>query len=300
MGFAPPEHPDCVPVEAEPPGAGGDFFATDLHVEWATPNTIRIAWKKNGSVDDFGRYELRVWPVGRCDDLRVVTAADNPELGVARFPGESYFVEFTNVRDLEEGTNYLLQLLVEDWSGARSATEVLNARTAGATSNELVIVADEPTPGYSIPPSFVFSTRNPFVGTGHYEYRSVCGDTRCFEQLRRQNLGLPTSELSFVDPWSIHYEFAVAVEEAASSSFFSQVRLWFGQDGATGDLLVYYPFSIAADGQYRVYQFPIGALLDTEEEPAAVDLSAGLYEFTVAGEWADGSLVSVDQVRLRW
>jgi hypothetical protein len=306
-----------MPGDAEVSDAGPVFDAalasdaaaavrvTNLRADWATPNTIRWRWDRQGDLSQLASVEVVVGEspadvAGRSGTAKVWTKAENAELGVTFLTdsGDNDPVLYTLVDGLTPSTRYWAQLEAVDLAGRRSTTDLASTTTAAAATHQLVIFSEATPAGYTIPNTFQPGTTDPYAGATDYEYRPVCPSaTSCFEILRWQLLGLDTSvvpEDAYED--SAFVEFAL--ENRGQPSLWSQVRLWYS--GCTGHMGMYAPLTIAGGGRYRLYQIPLHAFdYDTGLLPYST-FATGLCEFGPGAEWTDQQLVLMDEVRLRW
>ena len=238
------------------------------------------------------------------------TAGVVEALGGEAYPHMDFYLDpvlgaLTNViivRDLDPGTKYQVQLQRVEDDGSRSGTEILDLSTQELPADRLVIFDEAETPGYSIPSDFILATRFPFRGDQHYEFQDPACADRCFENLRRQNLQMVLPEMSEADAERAYFEFSVALEQA-TPSYYSQARLWWNNSEGRSekDLAVFERFTIPALGRYVTYQIPLRAMQQEEGVFTGLGaIQAGLFEFTVGGDWDATALVSIDEVSIRW
>lgn len=280
----------------------------DLNTGWATSRSICWRWDRIGEEEEFGRYELVLGHnlddvANRTGSAQVWTAEENPELGVFQLPYTTGFdpVLSTITDELLPDTEYFAELVGFDREGRHSVSRS-SARTLGLPAQCAVLFADEPTSGYSIPTSFVYSDRAPYQGTHHYEYISVCdpGEDLCFQNLRRRSIRAPTGDIDAADFAGAYYEFAVA-SDSTKPSWWSQGRLHFGSDGNYDEgLHVFGGWTMPAVEDYRLKQLPLHVFTRDEQPLTREVASLGIYEFTVGGLWSHGALVRVDEVRICW
>lgn len=279
----------------------------NLRATWGTPNTIRWDWEAQGDPDRLLAYEL---VVGTSEDdvlsgggsTVVWTEEQNPELGrflLPRTGGEDPVV-FTATDALEPDTRYYAQLIARDTAGNATVSNIAAGRTSQPPVDEIVIIADENTAGFSIPGTFALSSERPFAGTQGYRYESVCeGQAECWENLRRQEILLDVGAISQGSfGTTAYFEVALAIESETTPWWCS---FWLWYDGSSADRLASYDaWTGRTGGDYRVIQVPLRAFLIQGEPTPYDELSFGLYGFNVGGPWSDGAVVYVDELRLRW
>lgn len=294
----------CVPRAADE----GAIQVDALGVAWVTPQQMRWTWTSTGDPEQLRAYELVV--ATRAEDLSsrsgsavVWTVAENPELGryyLPRTDGQSP-VRATTTDGLQPSTLYFGQLSAIDVRGKISLSNVASQRTADPPLSSVEIFEDEDTAGYSIPSNMVRSTDRPYRGSHDYRLVSSCdnGVAACFMYLRRQGLNLSLAAIpegSFTT--GAYLEVAVAYEGAVPS-YFSAVRLWFGE---SDPMRLYYfnAWTARADGRWRLIQVPLRALRDSQDEGTLQysELSRGLFELAVGGLWSDGATVRIDAIRI--
>lgn len=282
-------------------------LVANLRASWATPNSIRWDWDAEGEADELLAFELVVGPseadvLDRSEATRTWSEADNPELGrflLPRTGGEDPVV-FTVSDELEPDTIHYAQLFATDTAGNRTASNVAAGRTTPSPIGEIVIMADDDTPGLSIPPEFALVQEGAFAGTSAYRWAAMCGDApECWENLRRQEF---TIDLSAVTEGTYattaFFEVALAVENG-STSWWCDLWLWY--DPTTSDRIAHYDgWTARADGSYRVLQVPLRAFEIGTEPVTHAELANGLFGFNVGCSWHDGSIVRVDELRIRW
>ncbi|MEM6993146.1 MAG: hypothetical protein AAF721_21715 [Myxococcota bacterium] len=279
----------------------------NLRAAWATPNTIRWEWDAQGDADELLAYTLTVGEseqdvLDQSGSSREWTEADNPELSrylLPRTGGEDQ-VTFTATDELTPDTIYFAQLRATDTAGNVVTTTVAAGRTAEPAVDEIVIMSDQETAGYSLPDNFLLTEERPYAGTHAYRYDSICpdGDSTCWENLRRQELGLDLSAISQgTFATTAYFEVAVAIEGGTTPWWCS---LWLAYDPGSERLANYGGWTARADGEYRLLQVPMREF-EIQGAPTPYDeLALGLFGFNVGCPWSAGSVVRVDEVRLRW
>jgi hypothetical protein len=146
---------------------------------------------------------------------QVWTSKENPELGRYFLPRTDGVepVHATTTDLLTPNTEYFARLLAVDTGGQTSASGVAAARTTDPPVGALVVFADADTMGSSQPSTFALSTSQPYRGGACYLYTSDCpsGESICWENLRRQGLGIDLTPVTSGDYVATAYlELAVA------------------------------------------------------------------------------------------
>lgn len=280
----------------------------ELRVAWTTPEQIRWQWAPSGEADQLARYELVTGPteqdvLERSAAAVVWTPETNPELARFHRPKTTGvdLVEATVTDRHAPDTVYFAQLTAYDSTGRSSASNVAQARTQEAPVGEIVVFADEPLVGYSIPAGIDISNAGPFAGDAHYRYIADCeGEPDCFIVLKRQGFGIDLSAVTEGNFATTAYlELALAVS-GSTPPWWSEIWVWYRDPDSTDDsyagTYVYSPFTARVDGQYHVWQVPLREFDGARYE----DLAQGLYMFAVSGRWTNGAVIDIDEVRIRW
>lgn len=287
-------------------GSGAAVSVTNLRASWGTPNTIRWDWDATGEADDLLEFELVVGPSEQAvldADSTTTTwnEAVNPELGRFLLPNatDQEPVTFTATDGLLPDTIYHAQLIATDTAGRRTVSNVAAGRTIETPINEIVIMSDVETAGFSIPDTFVLSSARPYAGDASYRYESSCPDQgQCWENLRRHEIGVDVSAISIgAFATSAYFEVALAIEGGATPWW---CDLWLAYDPDPELLTHYNGWTARADGQYRVLQVPLREFMLNGAPIPFEELSKGLFEFSVGCPWSDDSVVYVDELRFRW
>jgi hypothetical protein len=60
-------------------------------------------------------------------------------------------------------------------------------------------------------------------------------------------------------------------------------------------------WTLRTDGQYHIVQIPL-RVLESEHGPVPHEelVEHGLFGFNIGGQWTDGAIIDVDEVRIRW
>ncbi len=278
---------------ARPTDGPGAITVENLGVAWATPNAIRWTWDLGGNDADF--RELRVELGASADSVdRIVGAFENAELGVFRIT-ERDLTQSTVTHGHEPDSTVFGRVIAIDSQGRTRMSDRIEARTPSPAVDAIEVFADAETSGYSIPASFVRSDSDPFMGSHAYEATHVCeSGTECWEIYRRQALELDLSAIPEDRAAGAYVEWAAQFD---ADSHYSSVRLWLG-DG--GRLHQAEGFAYRGDGAYRVYQWPLSALIDAGEGIDHAGLEPGLHEFGIGGQFPVGTVIRWDEVRIRY
>ena len=293
--------------------AGGDARAdgvvvvSNLYAEWVTAHTIMWHWDWTGAGADLERFELVIGPSRpavetRSAGARVIGPADRPELAFAFLPTTSASdpVVHTLAEELAPDADVWAILVAIDTAGGERSTAPAVARTAPAPTAELVLYADDHPPGsYALPPELVESTVGPHAGARTNRYDGVCANGDCFENLRRQELGIASDSLpatafdrAFVEVW--------VANGSAEPSFWSDVRLYIGGCGPLDQLYGYAPITLRDDDVYHPLQVPLSALASPAGPLTHATFATGVCGWWVGGRWSLGDPVRIDEVRIRW
>jgi tRNA A-37 threonylcarbamoyl transferase component Bud32 len=289
--------------DAPPSGA---IRVEELRAQWATPNQVRWAWHAEGDPDALRTYELVTGP-SEADVLAASpsttrwTAATRPELGRFLLPrtGNAEPVRSTTTSEHPEDTAVFAQLVAIDTAGRRSTSNVASIVTSEAPVGEIVVFADDETAGFGMPDGFAPARERPFAGTGHLQWRAECPASPCWVNLRRQALGISLDAITAgTYSTTAFLELAIAAE-SSGPTWYSQVRVWY-DPRSLANVAHYEGITLASDGEYRVLQVPLRAFARDGVPVPADELQFGLFEVGVGGSWADGAVVRVDEIRVRW
>jgi hypothetical protein len=143
-------------------------YATDFHVAWATPNSIRWAWTLQGQQTALVDYQLIVSsPLAGAAGARTWTSADNEELGGYEIKNSGSFdvVTGTITWEMAPSTQYSAILRLTDIDGNTFETPSVTAVTDVARSRQLVIFDGTLAPGAYLLPDKAFS----LIGDGGLE-----------------------------------------------------------------------------------------------------------------------------------
>lgn len=282
--------------------------ATSFRARWSTANVVWWDWEPLGNRDDFVRYELHV--AERPEDLGTDRAIvfgpdDNPELGgfvLQRTRGADDIVTSTMTHDLEPNRTYAARLVAIDSAFCEFQSEVAAVSTTLDPPAEIVIFRDDIT-GSPFPRT-ISAVDGTLEHVPDMDVECVMsGDTVCSQNLRLISLGLGLSHISPGEFANTAFVEVSVSTDAAVHSFFS--RVWLGFDA--GGTFQIEPFTIRANGEARVMQFPLtelanaGTLLEH-----AVATSSPLEQFNLGGQWArrtpddQPARVRLDEIRIRY
>jgi hypothetical protein len=117
-------------------------YATDFRVAWATPNSIRWAWKLEGRGTDLVSYALLVTsPTSGASGAKTWTSADNLELGGYQIKNSNSFdiVTGTITAEMDPSTQYSAVLRLTDVDGHTFDTASVTAVTDVPRTSHLVV-----------------------------------------------------------------------------------------------------------------------------------------------------------------
>lgn len=292
----------------------GVVVPTALSAKWTTPNSVRWKWEVVGPEAEFLAYELVVAEnaedvLSRAGTARVITKQQAPELGVFRLPntgGPDPVVE-TSSYGLVADKEYFAQLTVHDMHGGVAMSPLASGRTMFEPSQELVFFADRVVTGdTAIPVEMTLDSTSPYAGTDCLLFDGTeCDDPpACYEALRVQG---PTRDMSFVDgPIFARMIAEIAVAHDGSvPSYWSEMRILIDNKPTTPSLIyATSPITLPADARYTLVQVPLNVMYPwgNEDQPPLdlTTLHQGLFELGFGGQWGEGAMVRVDQLRLRW
>lgn len=308
-----------VPPDAAGPGR---VVIGALRAAWSTPNSIRWEWTVTaGTAADLFEYQLVLGTTAEAaqsgDGADVWTDDRNPELGRFLLPRGSAEdpVTFTTTDELDPDTEYFAVLRAIDTMGAVSVSNVANARTSVTSLRSIDIFGDDwaAATGYYLPSCISVATSMPASGSAHVEYHHYCtamgaacsGDGSmqiCWENIRRQDLGISTAALTEGGFAQAYLEFSLS-HDGMEPTWWSDVQLWVGSGHFTGAPLTY-----RNDGAYRRYQIKLTALRSTADDRAMTfaDFRDGMGGqlpielFWVGAAWWHGSTLRFDDVAIRW
>jgi hypothetical protein len=305
-----PAFDPSIPADGSASGIDPDGAAVqvaNLRATWGTPNAIRWDWDAEGDADGLLAFELVVGRseedvIERSASTRTWTEVENPELGrflLPRTGGEDPVV-FTVTDELEPDTIHYAQLHAIDTAGNRAVSNVAAGRTTQSPVGEIVIMSDVDTAGISIPNTFVLGTERPYAGSSAYRYEAPCAaQEECWENLRRQEFLIDLSAVSGGSyATTAYFEVALAIENGSTPWW---CNLWLWYDASSADFLAHYSgWTARADGEYRLLQVPLREFRIGGEPAPYEELAHGLFGFNVGCPWSGGSLVRVDELRIRW
>jgi hypothetical protein len=181
--------------------------------------------------------------------------------------------------------------------GAPSVSAVVTTTTSAAPTMELALYEGPGDGGYSIPAELAETADGGLKGGACLRFTPTCPD-RCFENLRRQGIGVPLSNT--IDLARAYLEVSVSYP-ASRPAFWANVRLWL-DGGAPGALFQANSLVVptTAPGAYTTLEVPLTALRNATRGIEASDLVGSVHEWTLGTSWENGVAVRVDRVRVRW
>jgi hypothetical protein len=289
-----------------------------LRAEWTTAAAIRWIWDLGGAdrPDELAGYRLVVGPSEQAVLAEegteawagsIESATDpahiNPELGRYTLPRTGSLDPLVaTISDLHDADAIAFaRLVATDTAGRQWATNVAQARTTVSPRDEVVLFSEASVMGLFIPVSYGRTTGAAYQGTYHYEWVNSTG--LGFEQLRHQPQPFISvdgvSEGSFAS--TAFVEMAVRLQ-ADAPSFWSEIWIRFPDGTPEGFNAAFNPLSIRNDDAYRIIQVPLRVLRDKSDTVLLehARLAQGVDEHSVGGQWSDGAIVRVDEVRVRW
>jgi hypothetical protein len=287
-----------LPIDAGPPVP---VSIADLEVRWVTATTVRLGFRVTaGEAAALERYEVEV--AGTAAELAagagtVLGPAEVPDLAFFDRPDAAERVEGFTLTGLSPGTMLAIRLRAVNRVGAPSVSAAVTATTSPAPMDALVLYEGPGDGGYSIPAELVETADGGLESGACLRFTPACAD-RCFENLRRQGIGVPLS--SSIDLARAFLEISVSYP-ASRPAFWANVRLWL--DGGapdrlfqTGSLVV----PTTAPGAFVTMEVPLTSLRNASRAIEASDLATSVHEWTLGASWESGVEVRVDRVRVRW
>jgi hypothetical protein len=283
------------------PGGASSIALDAFGLEFPTPNTLRLEWDTSDPDGVFQSYEILLVEAGQSQcEVQRFDPTTNPGLAYYQGPLTNYKIRAASIGPRDSKPEYVAQLRVHDRDGELKASALLPVQTSQSASEEVVLFSEQDTAGYSIPSEMSYQSGPAFAGSQYYEYISQCVDG-CFENLRRQDIGVSLATMSEAEFATAYYEFALA-SSGTEHSIWSQARLSFVQEDGSRELFIYAPFALRTDGEYSVYQIPLRAFGQDElSVPLTYEAAKrSVFEFTVGGSWTLGETVRLDELRIRW
>lgn len=301
---------------AETTSSGGSFAIEAFAADWSTPHGIHWHWEVAGVADDFHAYELWISDDAAAlddpDAAVIFDATRNPELGrfELRNTNDLELVQATITDGLQPGTEYFARLHVLDTAGGRSSSDNVAVRsTTAAPVNSVMILGDDDpfTPDNLRPTCIVRSDAAPFGDTTHHfalthhctaDGEAACDEAQspapeCWENLRLENLSIDIGQLDAGDFTDAFLELAIAVDAPPGTvghGWWSTIGVGSGEMTRS-----FSPLTIRADGEYRVVQVPLLQMGIDHAELGGVVTGA-----RVGSTWHTGSVIRVDEIRIRW
>jgi hypothetical protein len=299
-----------------------------LHAAWSTPNQIRWAWDVDlGSTDTLQEFRLELASseaalLAGGDDVRVVTRAENPELGFLELPGTMGAdpVRATVVDALEPDTDYAARLLAIDDFGCTHATAVALEHTPPPPVGDITVFADT-LPGYVLPDNLrlLDDPTRAYGGSAFLEYRPQddpeCEGVTpvCWQNLRIQGMAIPLALGNAYDK-TAYVELALAAD-TANTPYWANAWLRFhavcsacvdcASEPCTAEQCptcsgYYDAWTVRPSSGYRVLQWPLRAFLRGDAPIPAVESDAGLFGFALGAAWDPGAIIRIDEIHVRY
>lgn len=293
-----------------------------LHAAWSTPNFIRWSWSVDvGETDTLQEFRLELASSEAAllagENVRVVTRADNPELGFLELPGTMGAdpVLATVVDGLAPDTDYAARLVAIDDFGCTHATAVAFERTPPPPVGDITIFADT-LPGYVLPDQLqlVEDPARAHGGAAFLEYRpgndpECAGVTPvCWQNLRIQGMAIPLSLGEAYDK-TAYVELALAAD-TANTPYWANAWLRFGEvcsacGGASAEECpecsgYYDAWTVHPSSDYRVLQWPLRAFLRGDAPIPATESDAGLFGFALGAAWDPNAVIRIDEIHVRY
>ena len=292
----------------------GRFDVQAFSADWSTPESIHWTWDVVGEEGDFLAWELRVATdqagLDAGEGVMVFDDSTNPELGrfVLKNTAGVDPVVAAVTRGLTPSTEYVARLLVYDTAGGVSQSpNVAIRRTTEPPTQSVVLFADDPwSAGYPLPGCMERTDVAPFEGSHHQEVQIWCdgaGDpsctlleetsAECWENLRFEEMGESLSGLGGGDLADAFLEFSLAVIAPEGV----EGHGWWSSAGVRIDGMPreYKPLTFPADGTYHRFQVPL-----TQMNITLDDLAGPLGGPRVGSRWQHGTVLRLDEVRVRW
>ncbi len=290
----------------------------ELRAEWTTPESIQWRWQVEGDEGDLDHYEVLLGPSAeavcyRRDTVRVITPDESPELGELSFRMTSVvnLVDHTITDGLDPSTPYHARLIAIDTAGRRSVSQIAGDSTRAPASSSFPIFTDQLDDGWY---ARGFTRRVDGSGSGYLEMTQSCPDgaADCWTNAGLQNDSSPQISDARGTLLTLgNFENAAFLEltlttESGVRARYGEVKMAFGEEC---NLFFLSPFAMRADSQPHKVQVPLRVLVDLracrDETPNELPLtheeaSRGVAAVTIGASWDQGSVVRLDDVRVRW
>jgi hypothetical protein len=301
-------------------------YATNFHVAWFTPNSIRWAWTLQGDGTSLVSYELIVTsPIPGAAGAKTWTSADNEELGGYQIKASSGFdlVTGTITSEMDPSTAYSAVLRLTDIAGHTFETESISAVTDVSRTRRLVVFDGALAKGNYLTPGGPGGIA--VIGDGGLEggpslYYAVPPNAT-FVNLRIDDLRLtpgPTLTDKLFD--SAYLELWIrGIGTPGSSWSEAWIKTFDADGGLCADFStciyqfpvewVYHPDPVPP-GRYRRVQIPLSQFSRLDDAGAAVDgealsldvlLAKAIDEVNVGCPYSgDDTATYLDQIAIWW
>lgn len=292
------------PVSTPDSGSTTPFAVNEWRLAWQTPEQVRWSWTTTGEPIDFGGFRLVMAATPQELDasgpsVHVVAEAENPELGGWLLPNSEGPARTQATTTIGHNPGSALAARLEWLVGNEThQSPVLTTTLPPQAANQFTIYEDEAPARYTIPDTFQSSDVTPYSGTSSYSYSSNCVDSAfCWENLRWAEMNLDVSAVPVTALDRAFIEFALSYA-GNSPSYWSEFFLEFGscKPCRFGEVALFFP----ADGRYHLYHIPLAALHNGSDIVTTDMWLSGIDEFRVGGGWANGGIVQLDRVSVRW
>ncbi|MAQ15141.1 MAG: hypothetical protein CMN30_10165 [Sandaracinus sp.] len=302
--------------------AEGSLTLTDLRTEWVTASQARLVWDAEG-LEELFEYEVEIAASEEAllagELLAVVTSHENPELARNRLLNANGGdpVVATTLTGLDPDTTYRARVVAEDTGGIFSCSPTVGLRTDPEPSRETPLTA-ETRDGARPRPTCVTYEDDPdgaASGDRYWQWVARCADTAdgplsvcvdpaevaptCWENIRIESLSYDFA-LSDGRFQGAFLELSVAIE-GSEHGYWAQIGVSTVDEAGTGQ--AFYSrggLTLAADGEYHRYQFPLREMGGPGGGLDAAALNRGLRSFRVGTEWETGAVIRIDDAAIRW
>jgi len=277
-------------------------------VQWLLPDAVRVKWDRSGDAVAFAASRVLVVDLDAATIDADITAAifdgaSNPELAYWELPGttDTDPVLATTIDGLNPDTTYAFQVQIQDTDGTWSRSEAVSFTTPKMLTNELVLFAEAAPAGFSLPDTLVYTNTGPHSGSQNLEYVFTCpnGDPGCFENLRRQGVGIDTSVIPEAAFDAAYIELYLSTG-GSTPAWWTEVRLMLEGTGPR-PLYSFKAFTVPDSGSaYVRVAVPLAAMGNASESLTHASLLAGIHEWGIGAKWMTNVPVRIDDVRIRY
>ena len=284
--------------------------ADDVRIGWTTPHAIRWQWTPVGDLDHLGSYRVRVGRGTGPDDAsgepELVTASDNPELGLARIPwsGGEDPVRATTTTGHTADTPYWGQLEVLDDAGCvwTSPPQTRSTKPEPPPERVPLVIFDEDLPADTwLLPATAAIVEDPaqsFAGLRHLRWQPATDDEFNL-QIGSLDFPLDVVGADGADLQKTAFlEFAVALD-SETNAYYSHVELQAAPEG-TGRYARLEPFTVLGHDGWQLVEVALAGMV-IDDDGAPFSGADALQKFQFGCSSCElGAGFRVDAVRLRW